>query len=81
MKHLVLRELDSAITLCAGESVAEAEIGNTINEDAEFEDDVAGGNLLVQGAGLNAGGDPSRQGGWIETEFFDAVTAQHCSEA
>jgi hypothetical protein len=81
MKHLVLWQLDPEITLCSGESVAEAEVGNTVNENTEFQDNVAGGNLLVQGAGLNAGGDPRRQGGRIETEFFNTVTAQHRSEA
>lgn len=81
MKHFVLWQLDPEITLGTGKSVAEAEIGNAVNEHAEFQDDVAGGNLLVQGAGLNTGGDPRGQGGRIEPEFFDAIAAQYSSEA
>ena len=74
MKNFVLRQPDLEITLCIGERVAEAEIGNAINEHAEFHDDVAGGNLFVQHTSRNAGGDPRRQGARIETEFFHTVT-------
>lgn len=75
MKHLVLRQLDLKITLCIGECVAEAEVGNAIDEHAEFQHDVAGGNLLIQHTCLNTGGDPRRQCGRIEAKFLDAVTA------
>jgi hypothetical protein len=73
VKHLVLRQLDLEITLRVGERVAEAEIGDAINKHAEFQHHVAGGNLFVQRTGLNAGGDPRREGGRIEAEFFDTV--------
>ena len=75
MKHLVLRQLDLKITLCSGERVAEAEVGNAIDEHAEFHNDVAGGNLFIQHTCLNTGGDPRRQCGRIETKFFNAVAA------
>ncbi|WP_395730574.1 hypothetical protein [Prosthecobacter sp.] len=60
MKHLVLRQLDLEITLRVGEGVAETEIGNAINEQAEFHNNVAGGDLFMQHAALNAGADPRR---------------------
>ncbi len=81
MEHLVLRQFDSEIALRIGQRVAETEIGNAIDEHAKLHHDVAGGNLFVQGAGLNAGADPRWQGGRVEAEFFDAVTAQHRREA
>lgn len=81
MKHLVLWQLDPEIALRAGERVAEAEIGDAINEQAEFQHHVAGGNLFVQRTGLHTGGDPRRKGGWIETQFFDTVASQNRSES
>lgn len=81
MKHLVLRELDLKVALRVGKRVAEAEIGDAIDEHAEFQHHVAGGNLFVQRTGLHAGGDPRRQGGWIETQFFDTVASQNRSES
>ncbi len=74
MKDFVLRQFDLEITLRGGECVAEAEIRNTINKSAKLNDNAAGGNLLLQHAGRNAGGDPCRYHSGIETEFFNAVT-------
>lgn len=80
MKHLVLRQLDLEITLRAGERVAEAEIGDAVNEQAEFQHHVAGGNLFAQRTGLHAGGDPRWQCGRIEAQFFDTVAVKNCGE-
>jgi len=73
MKHLVLWQLDLEIALRIGERVAKAEIGDAINEHAEFQHHVAGRNLFVQCTGLHAGGDPRWQCGRIKAQFFDAV--------
>lgn len=74
MKHLVLRQLDPEIALRVGERVAEAEVGDAINEQAEFQHHVAGGNLFVQRTGLDVGGDPRREGGGVEAQFLHTVT-------
>ncbi len=77
MEDFVLWQLDLKIALCGGERVAEAEVGNAVDERSEFQDDIAGGNLLVQRAGRNVGGDPGRDHDRIETEFFNAVPVQY----
>ena len=81
MKHLVLRQLDLEIALCVRECVAKAEIGDAIDEHAEFQNNVAGGNLFMQHTGLHARGDPRRQSGRIEAQFFDTVAAKNCGES
>lgn len=74
VKHLVLGQLDLEVALRVGERVAETEIGDAINEHAEFQHHVAGGNLFVQRAGLHAGGDPRGESGRVEAKFFHTVT-------
>lgn len=77
VKNLVLRQPDPEITLGGGEGVAKTNVRNSIHKRSELDGDVAGGNLLVQRAGRNAGGDPGGNHDWVETELLDAVAGQN----
>lgn len=81
MKHLVLRQLDLEIALRVAERVAEAEVGDAIDEQAEFHHNVAGGNLFVQHTGMDTGGYPRWQCGRIKAQFFDTVAGQNGRES
>lgn len=77
MKNLVLRQFDPSIAFRSGECVAEADVRKTVHERSELNGDAAGGNLLVQRAGGNAGRDPSGDHDRVEAQLLDAVTSQH----
>lgn len=75
MENLVLRQLDGEVAFGGHEGVAEAHVCDAINQCTKLDDDLTGGDLLVQSARWHAGVDPRRDHGGIEAEFFQTVTS------
>ena len=81
MKHLILRQLETEAALRVAERIAKSDIRNAINQHAEFQNDGAGGHLLLHFNDRDAGTDPRWQGSRIEAQLLHAVTTQHRREA
>ena len=81
VEDLVGGELDLNVSFCGREHVAEAQIRHAIEQSAKTECIDTRGSLLMEDAGFDTGGKPSRYAGWIESQVIRTASLEQRGES